>query len=256
MGYAAIALAVVGFGLGVTFRFKVLLPVLVLLLIISIAYTATQGFNFPRAALAIIEVQSIVQLSGISSAWYCEPSWPACAARVRYSDGVKRVIADQLLDGLLLLARLFLRTIRIERSVRRVGPLQALRGIRGIAGYREVIGLALQSQNVSPGGKRELVIFRLDQQHFRVALQSAARGIRRRYFEYSTRPRPVNSSPCPRGRRRAHGRRERPPGHRRGRAHWRPGRGGTLRIWRDHRAESCGSPSIRGSTRRHACRGP
>ena len=33
MGYAAIALAVVGFGLGVTFRFKVLLPVLVLFLV-------------------------------------------------------------------------------------------------------------------------------------------------------------------------------------------------------------------------------
>ena len=62
MGYPAIALAVVGFGLGVTFRFKVLLPILVLLLIISIFYTATQGFNFPRAALAIIEVQSIVQV--------------------------------------------------------------------------------------------------------------------------------------------------------------------------------------------------
>ena len=62
MGYAAIALAVVGFGLGVTFRFKVLLPFLVLLLIISIVFTATHGFNFPRAALAVIEVQSIVQV--------------------------------------------------------------------------------------------------------------------------------------------------------------------------------------------------
>ncbi len=62
MGYPAIALAVVGFGLGVTFRFKVLLPILMLLLIISIVYTATQGFNFPRAALEIVEVQSIVQV--------------------------------------------------------------------------------------------------------------------------------------------------------------------------------------------------
>lgn len=62
MEYAAIALAVMGFGLGVTFRFKVLLPILVLLLIVSIVYTATQGFNFLRVALAIIEVQSIVQV--------------------------------------------------------------------------------------------------------------------------------------------------------------------------------------------------
>ena len=62
MGYAAIALAVVGFGLGVTFRFKVLLPVLVLLLIISIVVTVMQGFSFPRAALAVVEVQSIVQV--------------------------------------------------------------------------------------------------------------------------------------------------------------------------------------------------
>lgn len=62
MEYAAIALAVVGFGLGVAFRFKVLLPILVLLLVVSIVFTATQGFNFPSAALAIIEVQSIVQV--------------------------------------------------------------------------------------------------------------------------------------------------------------------------------------------------
>jgi hypothetical protein len=62
MGYAAIALAVVGFGLGVTFRFKVLLPVLVLLLIISMVFTVMQGLSFPRAALAVVEVQSIVQV--------------------------------------------------------------------------------------------------------------------------------------------------------------------------------------------------
>ncbi|HWF46903.1 MAG TPA: hypothetical protein VG168_07860 [Bryobacteraceae bacterium] len=62
MGYAAIALAVVGFGLGVTFRLKVLLPILMLLLIVSIVFTATRGFNFPRSALAIIEVQCIVQV--------------------------------------------------------------------------------------------------------------------------------------------------------------------------------------------------
>ena len=62
MEYAAIALTVVGFGLGVAFRFKVLLPILVLLLVVSIVFTATQGFNFPSAALAIIAVQSIVQV--------------------------------------------------------------------------------------------------------------------------------------------------------------------------------------------------
>ena len=62
MEYAAIALTVVGFGLGVAFRFKVLLPILVLLLVVSIVFTATQGFTFPSAALAIIEVQSIVQV--------------------------------------------------------------------------------------------------------------------------------------------------------------------------------------------------
>jgi hypothetical protein len=62
MGYAAIALAVAGFGLGVAFRFKVLLPILLLLLVASIVFTATRGFSFPRAALAIIKVQSIVQV--------------------------------------------------------------------------------------------------------------------------------------------------------------------------------------------------
>jgi len=62
MGYAAIVLAVMGFGLGVTFRFKVLLPILMLLLIVSIVFTIAQGFNFLSAVLAIIEVQSIVQV--------------------------------------------------------------------------------------------------------------------------------------------------------------------------------------------------
>lgn len=62
MEYAVIALAVVGFGLGVAFRFKVLLPILAILLVVSIVYTAAHSFSFLSAALAVVEVQSIVQV--------------------------------------------------------------------------------------------------------------------------------------------------------------------------------------------------
>jgi hypothetical protein len=63
MGYAAIALAVMGFGLGVTFRFKVLLPFLILLLILSIVVSAAQDLNFWHTAVTVIQVQCIVQVA-------------------------------------------------------------------------------------------------------------------------------------------------------------------------------------------------
>ena len=57
------------------------------------------------------------------------------ASRQQAKALVRSIGIEQARDGLLL------RTIGIERSVCRVGPLQALRRIRNLAGYREVIGL-------------------------------------------------------------------------------------------------------------------
>ena len=61
MGYAAIALAIVGFVLGLRFRFKVLLPVLVLLLIGSGIFAVLQGWSFFNTLLAMVTAQTILQ---------------------------------------------------------------------------------------------------------------------------------------------------------------------------------------------------
>jgi hypothetical protein len=61
MGYAAVALAILGFAIGLAFRLKVLLPLLAALLVISSAFATAQGWDFLRTALTIILVQTIVQ---------------------------------------------------------------------------------------------------------------------------------------------------------------------------------------------------
>jgi hypothetical protein len=62
MGYAAIALAVMGFVVGLRFRLKVLLPVLVLLPIGSGIFSVLQGWNFFNTSLAIVTAPTVLQV--------------------------------------------------------------------------------------------------------------------------------------------------------------------------------------------------
>ncbi len=61
MGYAAIALAFLGFSVGVLFRLTFLLAVLALLLLLSILFAIGQGFGFLDTALTIMVVQTVAQ---------------------------------------------------------------------------------------------------------------------------------------------------------------------------------------------------
>ncbi len=63
MEYTAIALAILGLALGLAFRLKVLLLVLSLLVIISAIVAIAEGWSFPTKLLAIMSVQTIVQIS-------------------------------------------------------------------------------------------------------------------------------------------------------------------------------------------------
>ncbi len=63
MGYAAIALAVIGFAVGVVFRFRVLLPILAVLLVASVVFSLVQNLGLFETAVTVIAVQSIVQAS-------------------------------------------------------------------------------------------------------------------------------------------------------------------------------------------------
>jgi hypothetical protein len=63
MGYAAFALAVIGFALGAVFRLKILLLILALLLVVSVVFCVTRGFSFLDTALMIMLAQTIVQSS-------------------------------------------------------------------------------------------------------------------------------------------------------------------------------------------------
>ena len=72
MGYAAITLAIMGFVIGLRFRLKVLLPIVVLLLIGSVIFAVLQGWHFFTTFLAILAVQTIIQVgyfSGILLRW-------------------------------------------------------------------------------------------------------------------------------------------------------------------------------------------
>jgi hypothetical protein len=61
MGYAAIALAILGFAVGVAFRLQILLSILGLLLVVSVVFSLARGFTFLDTALMIMVVQTIVQ---------------------------------------------------------------------------------------------------------------------------------------------------------------------------------------------------
>jgi hypothetical protein len=63
MGYAALALAIMGFVLGVRFRMKVLLPILLLLLLASIVLSIARGLPVVDAVLMVFLVQATVQWS-------------------------------------------------------------------------------------------------------------------------------------------------------------------------------------------------
>jgi hypothetical protein len=61
MGYAAIAVALLGVFAGAVFRLKVLLAFVGLLLMMSIIFAAFRSFSFLETALTIIVVQSLLQ---------------------------------------------------------------------------------------------------------------------------------------------------------------------------------------------------
>jgi hypothetical protein len=62
MGYAAIALAILGFVVGLRFRLKVLLPVLVFLAVGSGIFAVLWGWNFFSTFLAIVATPTILQV--------------------------------------------------------------------------------------------------------------------------------------------------------------------------------------------------
>jgi hypothetical protein len=61
MGYAALALALVGFTAGLMFRLTTLLLILGVLLLLSISSAVSFGFSFLDTALAVIGTQTVVQ---------------------------------------------------------------------------------------------------------------------------------------------------------------------------------------------------
>jgi len=61
MGYAAIALAMLGFAIGTLFRLHVLLIVIALLLLFSIAFSLGLGLSFSDSLMMIMAVQTEVQ---------------------------------------------------------------------------------------------------------------------------------------------------------------------------------------------------
>jgi len=63
MGYAAIALAIMGLITGVMFRIRVLLLIVALLLLVSVVVAVSSGFSFLNTALTILIAQTILQAS-------------------------------------------------------------------------------------------------------------------------------------------------------------------------------------------------
>jgi hypothetical protein len=61
MGYAVIALAMLGFAVGIMFRLQVLLIVIALLLLMSIVFAFGSGLSFFDSLLTIMAVQTAVQ---------------------------------------------------------------------------------------------------------------------------------------------------------------------------------------------------
>jgi len=61
MGYAAIALAALGFAIGMVFRLQVLLMLIVLLLFFSIIFAFGSGMSISNGLLTIMALQTVVQ---------------------------------------------------------------------------------------------------------------------------------------------------------------------------------------------------
>jgi hypothetical protein len=61
MGYAAIALALLGGTVGIVFRLKILLLIGALLLLVSIVFSIARGFSFLDTALTVMTAQTILQ---------------------------------------------------------------------------------------------------------------------------------------------------------------------------------------------------
>ena len=61
MGYAAIALAILGFAIGVMFQLRVLLMIVGLLLLLSIVFSIGHGFTFLGTLLTIMVAQTVLQ---------------------------------------------------------------------------------------------------------------------------------------------------------------------------------------------------
>lgn len=61
MGYAAIALAILGFATGIFFRLRVLLVVIAALLLLSITYAFSAGLSFSNSLMMIMAAQTLVQ---------------------------------------------------------------------------------------------------------------------------------------------------------------------------------------------------
>jgi lysylphosphatidylglycerol synthetase-like protein (DUF2156 family) len=61
MGYAAIALAILGFAVGVISRLAALLPIVGLVLVVSVILSLGRGFTFLETTLTIVIAQTILQ---------------------------------------------------------------------------------------------------------------------------------------------------------------------------------------------------
>jgi hypothetical protein len=61
MGYAAIALALLGFAIGTLFRLQVVLIVIALLLLLSIVLSFGSGLSLSESLMIIMAVQTVVQ---------------------------------------------------------------------------------------------------------------------------------------------------------------------------------------------------
>ncbi len=63
MGYAAVALVIVGFAIGLLSRLKILLLVIGPLFLVSLVFSLGSGFSLLNTALTVVVTQTILQSS-------------------------------------------------------------------------------------------------------------------------------------------------------------------------------------------------
>jgi len=61
MGYAAVALALLGVAVGAMFRLKILLLIVGLVLLVSFTFSVASGYTFLHTAATIMVTQTILQ---------------------------------------------------------------------------------------------------------------------------------------------------------------------------------------------------